>query len=255
MHIYADWGVPRFLDRPLDERGSRPWQRPPTRTHTTVTGTAGTGLATGASFMPTIACRLRVRIRVDLAVGIVRRLAVTLSPWLSGIRLRLRPAPGIRPGFRPGLGCRVSPTGPPITGRPHTTTKPSRQRRLHRIMQPLRRIPILDDTISQQIPRPRMISSQPLDQRRQMRIRRRSQLRMHMGGKPPQHPIDLLHRISTNDTGGDRSAIAASKSVAHPAGLVMAPTLPRAPLPRDPKSPLLSTPASPFPIIGDTQAK
>ncbi|WP_180965592.1 hypothetical protein [Corynebacterium xerosis] len=122
-------------------------------------------------------------------------------------------------------------------------------------MQPLRRIPIIDDTISQQIPRPRMISSQPLDQRRQMRIRRRSQLRMHMGGKPPQHPIDLLHRISTNDTACDRSAIAASKSVAHPAGLVMAPTLSRAPLPRDPKSPLLSTPVSPLPIIGDTQAK
>ena len=131
-------------------------------------------------------------------------------------------------------------------------------------MQPLRRIPIIDDTISQQIPRPRMISSQPLDQRRQMRrqpprnpthpimalrthphptsplaisigiriidaqqrpqhrrqriqiinidmldqlrnmrIRRSSQLRMDMGGKPPQYPVNLLHRIGTNDTGGD----------------------------------------------------
>lgn len=194
-------------------------------------------------------------------------------PLRLQLRVRFGCGPRVDTGIRPRLGLgfgdsvnvRVRLTGPPpITGRPHTTTKPSRQRRLHRIMQPLRRIPIIDDTISQQIPRPRMISSQPLDQRRQMRrqpprnpthpimalrthphptsplaisigiriidaqqrpqhrsqriqiinidmldqlrdmrIRRSSQLRMDMGGKPPQYPVNLLHRIGTNDTGGD----------------------------------------------------
>ena len=194
-------------------------------------------------------------------------------PLRLQLRVRFGCGPRVDTGIRPRLGLgfgdsvnvRVRLTGPPpITGRPHTTTKPSRQRRLHRIMQPLRRIPIIDDTISQQIARPRMISSQPLDQRRQMRrqpprnpthpimalrthphptsplaisigigiidaqqrpqhrrqriqiinidmldqlrdmrIRRSSQLRMDMGGKPPQYPVNLLHRIGTNDTGGD----------------------------------------------------
>ncbi|SQB96847.1 Uncharacterised protein [Clostridium paraputrificum] len=212
------------------------------RPHNTVT----------AHIAPGVPLRLQLRVRFGCGPRV-------------DTRIRPRLGFGFGFGFGDSVNVRVRLTGPPpITGRPHTTTKPSRQRRLHRIMQPLRRISIIDDTISQQIPRPRMISSQPLDQRRQMRrqpprnpthpimalrthphptsplaigigiriidaqqrpqhrsqriqiinidmldqlrdmrIRRRSQLRMHRGGKTPQYPVNLLHRIGTNDTGGD----------------------------------------------------
>ena len=236
--LRARWMIRKVRINPRTEIRIHQRHRPHARPHNTVT----------AHIAPGVPLRLQLRVRFGCGPRVD-----------TGIRPRL----GL--GFGASVNVRVRLTGPPpITGRPHTTTKPSRQRRLHRIMQPLRRIPIIDDTISQQIARPRMISSQPLDQRRQMRrqpprnpthpimalrthphptsplaisigigiidaqqrpqhrrqriqiinidmldqlrdmrIRRRSQLRMHMGGKTPQYPVNLLHRIGTNDTGGD----------------------------------------------------
>lgn len=236
--LRARWMIRKVRINPRTEIRIHQRHRP----HNTVT----------AHIAPGVPLRLQLRVRFGCGPRVD-----------TGIRPRLGLGLGL--GFGDSVNVRVRLTGPPpITGRPHTTTKPSRQRRLHRIMQPLRRIPIIDDTISQQIPRPRMISSQPLDQRRQMRrqpprnpthpimalrthphptsplaisigiriidaqqrpqhrsqriqiinidmldqlrdmrIRRRSQLCMHMGGKTPQYPVNLLHRIGTNDTGGD----------------------------------------------------